>query len=114
MKLYGLKACDTCRKARQAIEKQGKKVEFVDVRDTPLSEGQIAEFAEKFGETLVNRRSTTWRDLSESERNLDIQTLIARHPTVMKRPVIEENGQLTLGWSPEVQAQHLGTARKET
>ena len=113
MKLYGLKACDTCRKARQAIEKQEKEVEFIDVRETPLTATLIAEFAEKFGEALVNKRSTTWRDLSESERNLGIEPLIARHPTVMKRPVIEENGELTLGWSPEVQARHLGTARKE-
>ncbi len=106
--LYGLRACDTCRKARQAIEKTGKAVEFVDVRDTPLSASQIDAFAQKFGDTLVNKRSTTWRDLSENERNDSIQGLIARFPTVMKRPVLVSGDVVTLGWDAKVQAQHLG------
>ena len=108
IKLYGLKACDTCRKARQALEKAGKDVKFVDVRETPLLPDQIAEFAQKFGDALINKRSTTWRELSENERNLDIQTLIARFPTVMKRPVIQSDVQLTLGWTAQIQSEHLG------
>lgn len=108
VKLYGLKACDTCRGARQAFEKAGKDVDFVDVRETPLSPDQIAGFAQKFGEALINKRSTTWRELSENERKLDIQALIARFPTVMKRPVIQSETCLTLGWNAQIQAEHLG------
>ena len=54
MKLYGLKVCDTCRKARQEIEKAGKSVEFIDVRDTPLTAAQISGFIAEFGEALDN------------------------------------------------------------
>ena len=110
MKLYGLKACDTCRKARQEIEKAGKSVEFIDVRETPLSADLIAGFAQEFGDRLLNKRSTTWRELSENERKTAPEALIARFPTVMKRPVITENGNMTLGWDASVRAQHLGNA----
>jgi Spx/MgsR family transcriptional regulator len=106
--LYGLKACDTCRKARQMLEKAGKDVTFVDVRETALTPDQIAIFAQNLGDALINKRSTTWRELSENERNQPAEALIARFPTVMKRPVIEEKGALTLGWDAKTQAKHLG------
>ena len=109
--LYGLKACDTCRKARQEIEKAGQTVEFVDVRDTPLSPDLIAKFARELGGGLINKRSTTWRELSENERNASPEDLIARHPTVMKRPVIANGLALTLGWSAETKAIHLGKSQ---
>ncbi len=112
--LYGLKACDTCRKARQELEKSGKTVDFVDVRDTPLTPEQITTFAQEFGDRLINKRSTTWRELSENERNLPAIDLIARFPTVMKRPVVSGNGHLTLGWDAATKAQHLGNQTKTT
>ena len=77
MTLYGLKACDTCRKARQAIEKAGKSVEFVDVRETPLSPDMIKKFFAEFGEDVINRRSTTWRGLTEAERGRAPEALLA-------------------------------------
>jgi arsenate reductase-like glutaredoxin family protein len=107
MTLYGIKSCDTCRKARQAAEKAGKSVIFVDVRDTPLTQEQRARFLQAFGDALVNRKSTTWRGLSEAERGQDNDKLLAAHPTLMKRPVIEGE-TLTLGWNAEVQNVHLG------
>ena len=107
--LYGLKACDTCRKARQEIEKAGKTVEFIDVRDTPLSPDLIARFAREFGDRLINKRSTTWRDIPESERDLPPETLIQRYPTVMKRPVIASKVTITLGWDATASAEHLGS-----
>ena len=99
--LYGLKTCDTCRKARQTAEKAGKTVTFVDVRETPLSEADLARFL------ADHRKSATWRNLSETERQADPKTLLRTHPTLMKRPVIE-GASLTLGWSDKVQATHLG------
>ncbi len=54
----------------------------------------------------MNRRSTTWRGLSEADQALPTVELIAKHPTVMKRPVIEADGALTLGWTRDVQARH--------
>lgn len=108
VRIYGLKACDTCRKARQEIESKGKTVEFLDVRETPLSAAEIGRFLGQFGDVLVNRRSTTWRGLSESERAGDPATLLARHPALMKRPVVEVGNVLTLGWDKAARADHLG------
>lgn len=98
MKLYGIKACDTCRKAVKELGAAGRGVDFVDIRETPLSAADIARFVTAFGPALVNRRSTTWRGLSEAERALPERDLIAAHPTVMKRPVIDADGVLYLGW----------------
>jgi Spx/MgsR family transcriptional regulator len=106
--LYGISTCDTCRKARKALENSGLDVEFRDVRAVPLSEAEIARFLAEFGGSLLNTRSTTWRGLSESERGGTPETLIAAHPTLMKRPVIEGPGGLTLGWDKAAQAAHLG------
>lgn len=105
--IYGLKTCDTCRKARRAAEKAGRDVKFVDVRETPLAPETRSRFLEAFGQELVNRKSTTWRGLSEEERSRDAETLLAEHPTLMKRPVIDGE-TLTLGWTTDVQAAHLG------
>jgi arsenate reductase len=102
--LYGIKTCDTCRKALKALEGAGHSVSFVDVRDTPLSAAQIATFQAAFGPALLNTRSTTWRGLSAAEQAHDPAALLQAHPTLMKRPVIDRDGALTLGWDRAVQA----------
>lgn len=100
MHLYGLKNCDTCRKALKSLAD----ATFVDVR----TEGVPAELLEKahvqFGSALLNTRSTTWRQLSEEDRGKPALVLLAEHPTLMKRPLIEREGELFLSWSKEVQA----------
>jgi len=53
---------------------------------------------------LLNTRSTTWRGLDEAERAKDPLSLLAAHPTLMKRPLIDRNGELFLGWTKDVQA----------
>ncbi|MEM9582422.1 MAG: ArsC/Spx/MgsR family protein [Pseudomonadota bacterium] len=102
MKLYGIKACDTCRKALKMLEASGHDVVFIDIRDTPLEASKLAEFHETIGDQLLNTRSTTWRGLSEAERAGNLVDLITAHPTLMKRPVIEAD-QLYLGWKKDVQ-----------
>ena len=61
MELFGLKNCDTCRAARKALPD----ATFSDVRDSPLPSPILDRALEVFGDDLVNRRSTTWRGLSE-------------------------------------------------
>lgn len=100
MLIYGLKNCDTCRKALKSLPA----AEIVDIRERPLSREQLARFHDTFGEAILNTRSTTWRGMSEEERKRDPLELIHKHPALMKRPVIEGKGRLTLGWSKEVQA----------
>ena len=96
MKIYGLKTCDTCRAAVKALAAQG--AVLVDIRATPLDDATRARFLAAFGEALVNRRSTTWKGLSEAERAPPPAALLADHPALMKRPVIEAGGTLYLGW----------------
>lgn len=100
MRIFGLKACDTCRKAAKALG-----ADLVDVRAEPLTTEQIARFETAFGDALVNRRSTTWRGLDETAQAMAVPDLLAAHPAVMKRPVIEtDTGALYLGWGKDVQA----------
>lgn len=100
MELWGLKTCDTCRKALAALPG----ATFRDVREQPLSPAEIAALLEQFGPALVNRASTTWRGLAEEERALDPAALLAAHPALMKRPVILTKGDRHLGWNPTVRA----------
>lgn len=108
MILYGIPTCDTCRKARAALREAGRDVVFRDLRAEPLTAGEIASFLARFGEALLNRRSTTWRQLSSELRSEDPATLLTRHPTLMKRPILAEGKTVTLGWDGAVRAQWVG------
>lgn len=100
MKIYGLKACDICRKALKALDG----AELVDVRVDGLPEDVLEAAHAQFGAALVNTRSTTWRGLSEAERAGDPVALIKAHPALMKRPLIAQGDRLYLGWSEETRA----------
>ncbi|SFA79908.1 arsenate reductase [Poseidonocella pacifica] len=100
MIIYGLKTCDTCRKARRALPSAA----FADVRDDGVPSAVLQRAIARFGDALINRRSTTWRELSEAERALPVEALISAHPTVMKRPLIDDGEGLHLGWDPQTKA----------
>lgn len=108
MILYGLKTCDTCRKAVKALEAAGQAVTFRDVRSVPLSEAELHTFLDIFGDRLVNRASTTWRGLTDAEKSLPVTELLRTHPALMKRPVIKDGAKRTLGWDKAAQTQWLG------
>ncbi len=105
MIIYGIKTCDTCRKARKALPE----ARFVDVREEGLPETARSLALETYGPALVNTRSTTWRGLDETERKGSPEALLAAHPTLMKRPLIDDGETLHLGWGPKVQ-EALGVA----
>lgn len=100
MILYGLKTCDTCRKALKTLPE----AEFRDVRAEALPRDVAEAALARFGDSLINRQSATWRGLSEQERMRAPLALIAAHPALMKRPLIEAGGTLYLGWGRDVQA----------
>jgi arsenate reductase-like glutaredoxin family protein len=104
MIVYGIKTCDTVKKALRALAAAGHAPVLRDVRAEPLSAAEIARFEAAFGAALVNRSSTTWRGLSEAERAAPVADLLAAHPTLMKRPVVEAGETRTLGWTPAAQA----------
>jgi arsenate reductase len=107
--LHGLKNCDTCKKALAELKAAGKDVEFKDIRtETDLAK-QLPRWASDLGaEALVNRRSTTWRQLSDDQKGraeTDPLPLLQTTPTLIKRPVIEDgDGTTVVGWTDKVKA----------
>jgi len=95
MLIYGLKNCDTCRKAIKALPD----AQLVDVRKDGVPADLLARAHAQFGAALVNTRSTTWRGLDEAERGADPLELLAAHPALMKRPLIAVGEDLFLGWN---------------
>ena len=105
MEIYGLKTCDTCRKAIKALPA----ARFVDVRSDGVPDDVMQRARAEFGAALLNTRSTTWRGLSEDERAKAPEVLLAAHPALMKRPLIVDGAAMYLGWTKDVQAA-LGVA----
>ena len=103
-----LKTCDTCRKAVRELRAAGVKPRLTDVRADGVAESELAAMWTALGEALLNRKSATWRGLSEEERATDPKALLAAHPTLIKRPVITDGTDWTVGWTPEAKARWLG------
>ena len=105
VELWGLKNCDTCKKALKWLESEGIAHEFHDLRKEPPSEDRLASWLSAIGsEKLINRRGTTWRKLSESEQASAEQekaalSLISAHDALMKRPIWEVKGQTLVGFA---------------
>lgn len=97
LRFFGLKSCDTCRKALKALA--DRDVEVIDVRADGVTDEDRAAIISAFGDKAINTRSTTWRSLSETERAQGIDGLLAEHPTLFKRPMIELDGQWFQGWT---------------
>ncbi|QGX97837.1 arsenate reductase [Roseovarius faecimaris] len=99
MILYGLKSCDTCRKALKSLPE----ATFVDVRAEGVPDQVLKSAYADLGSALLNTRSTTWRELSDEARGQEPIELLKAHPTVMKRPLIEADGRFYLGWTKATQ-----------
>ncbi len=108
--LFGIPNCDTVRKARKWLDDQGLTHEFVDLRaDTP-SAAKINEWLSAVGsERLINRRSTTFKQLSEGDKAAleggDAVSVLQTQPTLIKRPVLEWNNAVSVGFKAEDYAQ---------
>ncbi len=105
--IFGLRTCDSCRKARTWLGEAGLESRFHDIREDGLPAGAIAKWTEAVGwEALLNRRSTTWRGLTDADRSdLDAEKarqLMACHPTLIKRPVFETAGAVLVGFTDPV------------
>ena len=100
MKLFGLKNCDACRKAMKVLPE----ISFVDVRADGVPLEVLERALGQFGDRLLNTRSTTWRGLTAEDREKSPVELLQAHPALMKRPLIEGNGELYLGWGKDTQS----------
>lgn len=107
MKVYGIKSCDTCRKARKWLDEQGIDHDWVDLREDGVTTADLRRWLKQVEpERLVNRRSTTWRQLPESERPAmeaaAVLPALQAHPTLVKRPVFEVDDEVRVGFSADV------------
>ena len=106
--LYGLRNCDTCKKAMKALDDAGRDVTFVDIRAEADLGDRLPVWLETIdAKTLLNTRSTTWRGLSDTEKaeaeGGGLVPLLKAYPALIKRPVIEADGVVFIGWNKEVQ-----------
>ncbi len=109
LKIYHLKTCDTCRKAIKVLKAAGHSTELTDVRADGLDTDFVNQLISDHGwEAVLNRRSTTWRGLTDADKtdvtDAKAAALILQHPTLLKRPVIMSDNKTTIGWKPDVQA----------
>ena len=102
--LYGIKNCDTVKKARRWLEDHGVEYQFHDFRQDGLNKKQLSGWVEQLGwEVIVNKRSTTWRNLSDKDKELTTNSqavkLLLANPTLIKRPVVQSNKKFLVGFN---------------
>ena len=111
--LYGIKNCDTMKKARAWLDAHGVAYIFHDYKTTGIDRASVEAWIATVGwETLINRAGTTFRKLPESRRQgLDADkamALMLEQPSMIKRPVLVRGGRVTVGFKPEHYAQMFG------
>jgi Spx/MgsR family transcriptional regulator len=104
--LYGIKNCDSCRKAKRWLQNRDIKFRFTDIREEVLNETLLKKWQKQLDwETLLNKKSMTWRKIPEMERaDMDARlarNMILNYPTVMKRPVLDLDQQVVLGFNED-------------
>jgi len=102
--LYGIKNCDTVRKARRWLDENGVTYSFHDLRSDGLDQQTLQDWEKTLGwEQLLNRRGMTWRRLPAAERDAIDRThalkLMLDQPAIIKRPLLAVNRQLHVGFS---------------
>jgi arsenate reductase len=110
--IYGIKNCDTMKKARTWLDKHGVAYAFHDYKADGIEPGVLQGWARVVGwETLLNRAGMTFRKLPEADKaNLTEKKAIAlmrEQPSMIKRPVLDVGGELIVGFKPETYAKAL-------
>jgi arsenate reductase (glutaredoxin) len=110
--IYGIRNCDTMKKARAWLEARGIAHAFHDYKAAGIERARLAAWAREVGwETLLNRAGTTFRQLPDSEREgLDENKALAlmlAQPSMIKRPVLDAGGTLLVGFKPESYAKQF-------
>jgi arsenate reductase len=105
--IYGIKNCDTMKKARAWLEKHGAHYVFHDYKTEGIDRERLEQWSKTVGwETLLNRAGTTFRKLPGSEKaNIDARRAVAlmlEQPSMIKRPVLDlGGGKILVGFAPE-------------
>ncbi len=104
--LYGIKTCDTIRKARRWLTDQSIEFTFHDFRSAGLDKSQLSQWADELGwELLLNKRSTTWKnlapDIKESMGRHSALDIMLEQPTIIKRPILDLGNKRVVGFSEQ-------------
>jgi arsenate reductase len=111
--IYGIKACDTMKKARAWLDAHGVDYTFHDYKAAGIDRARLEQWAAKVGwELLLNRNGTTFRKLPDADKTgLDQEKaigLMLAQPSMIKRPVLDIDGKLLVGFKPDAYAAALG------
>lgn len=101
--IYGIKNCDTCRKALKWLDAEAIAHRFHDFRADGLAPEDVTRWVDAAGwETLLNRRGTTWRKLPDADKDgvdeAKATSLMQANPTLIKRPVFDLGGEIVVGF----------------
>ena len=103
--VYGIKQCDTCRKALKWLAQEGIEHQFHDFRVDGLQASLLQGWLDSsFSDKLINRRSTTWRQLTDEQRQFEGEEMLAlllEYPTLIKRPVFVTHEIIAVGFNPK-------------
>ena len=110
--MYGIKNCDTIKKAKKWLLENHHEFHFHDHRIDGLQKEQLIEWCYTLGwENVLNKRGTTYRQLSDLEKSSLTETnviaLLVQHPAMIKRPILDVDGELILGFKAELYAEKI-------
>jgi arsenate reductase len=114
--IYGIKNCDTMKKARAWLDSHGVTYMFHDYKVAGIERKQLEGWSREVGwETLLNRAGITFRKLPDADKeNLTEKKAIAlmlAQPSMIKRPVLDRGGRLLVGFKPDIYAKEVGSAK---
>ena len=111
--IYGIKNCDTMKKARAWLDTHRVAYQFHDYKSEGIDKKRLESWAKSVGwETLLNRAGTTFRKLPEQDKQgltaAKAIALMLEQPSMIKRPVLEHDGKLLVGFKPDLYAAEFG------
>ena len=110
--IYGIKNCDTMKKARAWLDGHGVAYDFHDYRAEGVAKDKLKQWSDELGwETLLNRAGTTFRKLPEADKEglneKKALALMLAQPSMIKRPVLDLGGKRVVGFKPEIYAKEV-------
>jgi Spx/MgsR family transcriptional regulator len=115
--IYGIKNCDTMKKARAWLDARDVVYDFHDYKTAGIAKDKLKGWADKLGwETLLNRAGTTFKKLPEADKEglteKKALALMLAQPSMIKRPVLERGSKLLVGFKPEIYEKEVGKGKK--
>ena len=112
VKLFGITNCDSVKKSQKWLKDRGIEYEFHDYKKQGITKKQLTDWCKNVEwEIILNKRSRTWKELSENDRSNLTQvkaiSLMQQHPTLIKRPIVQQGKMVTVGFDEKTFATYL-------